>query len=773
MKKLNLLIFVMIILLFSNSLTASGRYDSKTVFDDISKMTSEEIVAEMKYAVSIGQGGKYFPQDRIHELEKQMAKNQTKEIDRFKKELDRDAKVAKQVESLKQKAVDKAKEQGEKYYKENEAKIKEQVEEQARKAMKMSKDQWNANKSKFNNMYKNGSDAYTKHAEKYVEVAKTAYEAYEAYASAKKNHPEAPDSAQNLIGFLNATGVALKFAGDKMDKTPLRPIGEILKMYAAATSLGDTAGKAAWNAIHHEGINPNFKTKYTKGLDKVGIGAFDWAGIEKSSLMMHNKDIRILKLADGYVVFNENFEVIPGGSGNILSKAEYKKLEELYVGFSTGKKEGWPDLTAEQLAKLVRGDKIKVNLTNNFLFPDSIKEFDSKNIEAMGESQAERTIGDDIVTSLDRIINGEQGVLDKLVDPFTRYTRQKELRDLMYEFMRQGDVFDSSIHRKEAFLEWVNEIKAENDELTPKELKELLKNLLDEGKEGEDGEDEKDKDKEEVDPEEPTDTEDPADTEDPDENKDPLTEELEKIDPDVENADASGVKTKEDQPEDASDGEDHWTEQTPEDFDGSKDGGFTNTGGTNRPMPGGNNPQAIGIPVLKPNIYLYPESPQVITVAFKYPWQLTTVIPDYVNQWKVLVEPKGTIDDTYGFLFYEATVGKGFFQKTEGWQLPIGNRDKSFDELLDLYKFNEQEKEDFIEFWTEKLDETTEYLIYPQETKIIDAVMPVDVTPVPASAYRIWFYFIPDDGTLILEPESVEEIDRQGFTLVEWGGMYE
>ena len=82
-------------------------------------------------------------------------------------------------------------------------------------------------------------------------------------------------------------------------------------------------------------------------------------------------------------------------------------------------------------------------------------------------------------------------------------------------------------------------------------------------------------------------------------------------------------------------------------------------------------------------------------------------------------------------------------------------------------------KEDFIEFWTEKLDETTEYLIYPQETKIIDAVMPVDVTPVPANAYRIWFYFIPDDGTLILEPDSVEEIDRQGYTLVEWGGMYE
>jgi hypothetical protein len=747
MKKNLLVVFMTVLFLLLTPMTTSGRMDTKAIFDDVSNMTTEEIVAEMKYAVSTGAAGKYYPQDRIHALEIQMAKNQTAEIERFTAQLKKDAEVAKKVEELKQKAIDKAKEKGNEYYEENKDRIQQEVEDQTRRMLGMSETDWIVKKEEFTDMYNNGSKVYEEHVEKYVEVAQKAYEAYNAYNQAKADHPEAPESAQKLLGFLNATKVALDFAGDKMEKTPLRPIGEILKLYGAATGLGDTAARNAWNFIHREGINPNVQSQYSEGLKKVGLDIFDFSGIEKSNIMMFDKNIRILRLASGeYVVFNDKFEIVPGSTGNTLTAEEYEKMEQMYVSFSNGKQDGWPDLSAEQLAKLARGEKVQVTVDDNMWpFSDEVKEFSSASVMAMGESHAERTISDDIFTSLDRIINGEQSVLDKLIDPFTRMSRRNEIRELFSEFVKNSDGYTSIIHDKEAFLEWVKEVKEANKDLSPEELKAKIRELLGLTKDGE------------------------SEDEEQDDDTNPLIEQLEEIDPLVKGADASGITSG----ESTSPGGNHWTQQTPEDFNGEKDGGFANTGGTNRPMPGGSNPQTIGIPVYKPNIYLYPETTKDIILTFKQPQQLTTVIPDYENYWKVTAEPNGVIDKQYGFLFYEALVQEVFFQTSVGWGLPVDHRESAFEEMLTRYKFNEQEKSDFIEFWNEKLDPNLEYVVYPQETDIIDSVMPLVVEPKPSKTYRIWFYFIPGEGKDISEPDHVEIILREGFIMVEWGGMYQ
>lgn len=762
MRKMIFMMTAILLVVLSSVSTTNGRINSKTLFDDVDKMTTEEIVAEMKYAVSTGKNGKYFPQDRMHALEKQLAKNQTAEIERFKNQLKADAKIAKQIEDLKQKAIDKAKEKGNEYYEKNKDKIQAEVENQARKALKMSQAEWQVRKDEINEMYKQGSEAYEEHVQGYVEAAQKAYDAYNAYNKAKSDHPEAPDAAQNLVGFLNATGEVLNYAGDKMDKTPLRPIGEILKLYGAATDLGNTAAKNAWAYTHREGINPNVQSQYSKGLAEVGLSDGDYGGLEKSNIMMHDKNIRILKLANGnYAVFNDKFEIVPGATGKQLTPDEYKKLEQLYTAFSNAKEDGWPDLNAEQLAKLARGDKVKVTVDDNMWpFSDEIKEFDASKIEAMGESHGFSTINSELTTSLDRILNGDQTFFGGLVDPFTKYGRRDEIREMLNMWRDSRENYNSYIHEHEAFLEWVKAIKEQNKDLTPEELKAKIKDMLKNGENPE--EDQEDKD-------------DKDDKSDPD-DKNPLVEELQEIDPNVEDADASGVKKddkKDDKDSDSSSGDDHWTNQTPEEFNGTKDGGFTNTGGTHRPMPGGGNPQAIGIPVLKPNIYLYPEETTEICVQFKYPWLLTTVIPDYVSSWNVEARPDGLLDDQYGFLFYESIAQPIFFQKELGWKVPAKERTDVFEEILYLYGFNVQEKIDFVEFWNDRLEQDVNYVMYPQETATIDLVMPVVIQPSPASIHRIWFYFIPDYGMTVTEPEQVETISRQGLTVVEWGGMYE
>jgi predicted nucleic acid-binding protein len=756
MRKYLITCFFVAATLLINPVSALGDLGGRAIFDDINNMTSEEIVAEMKYVAAMSKDGKYYPQDRIHALEQQLAVNQTAEIERFKDQLKKDAAIAKQVEDLKAKAIAKAQEKGNELYGKHEDEIKAYVEDQARKQLKMSTTDWQAMKDDFNKMYKDGSDAYDKHLAGYVEMAQKAYEAYNAYTKAKSDHPEAPEAAQNLVGFLNATGAVLNFAGEKMDKTPLRPIGEILKLYGAATGLGNTAATTAWNYVHGDGINPYFETQYSEGFKKAGLDITDHMFIEKSNLMLFDKNIRILKLPNGeYVVFNDKFEIVPGSRGNILSADEYEKLEQLYVSYSNGKEEGWSNLTTEQLAQLVRGEKIKVTVDDNW-WPrsDEIKEFTLESLLAMGESHANRTMSNDFFTSIDRILNGDQSLFGEIGDRIfgSDRDRRNEIWELFSQYLENNPSYDSLIHDREAFLEWIKEIKAANDDLSPEELKDLIKVILALGTKDENrgNEDENTNQEGEY------------------ENKNPLIEGLEGIDPEVTGANASGINTG----ESTSNTGDHWTQKTPEDFNGTKDGGFTNTGGTNRPMPGGGNPQGIGIPVLKPNIYLYPEKEQSVQLTFRYPQQLTRVIPDYVNYWKVIATPAGFLDDTYDFLFYEALVQEVFFQKDFGWKLPVNDRETSLEEILDLYRFNEQEKYDFMEFWLSKLDPTIEYLVYPQETEIIDWVMPVDVTPEPARSYRLWFHFIPADGSDIVEPDTVEVIIRERFTLVEWGGMY-
>jgi len=76
-----------------------------------------------------------------------------------------------------------------------------------------------------------------------------------------------------------------------------------------------------------------------------------------------------------------------------------------------------------------------------------------------------------------------------------------------------------------------------------------------------------------------------------------------------------------------------------------------------------------------------------------------------------------------------------------------------------------------MQFWSNKLDRSKDYTVYPQETLRIDAAMPVTIRPTPEKLYRIWFYFAEAKGDYVKSPSTTEKIERKGFTVVEWGGM--
>lgn len=178
---------------------------------------------------------------------------------------------------------------------------------------------------------------------------------------------------------------------------------------------------------------------------------------------------------------------------------------------------------------------------------------------------------------------------------------------------------------------------------------------------------------------------------------------------------------------------------------------------------------------IKPNIYLYPTEEADVEVRFKNPELLTTVIPEYKDSWQATAQPDGslTVDgEEYGFLFYESDTSSQYMQRNEGWIIEPETKEQQLSEIAAQYAFNKQETEDFVTFWCARLENDISYIMYPQHTETIDALMPVDISPAPNSIFRVWFLFDPITGDIVSPPEpETEPIVRSGFTVTEWGGI--
>lgn len=180
-----------------------------------------------------------------------------------------------------------------------------------------------------------------------------------------------------------------------------------------------------------------------------------------------------------------------------------------------------------------------------------------------------------------------------------------------------------------------------------------------------------------------------------------------------------------------------------------------------------------GVGVYKPNLYLYPLKPSEVSVIFRMPGLLETVIPDYPGEWRVNAMPDGTLmtadGNRYGYLFYESLTWPFLYQTTEGWVLKSETRREQLWSVMKLYGFNDVETADFVTYWTTKLDTGADYAMYPQMTDTVDEAMPLTISPTPDNLFRLWFAFekngSPDNNPI------VKQIDRSGFSAVEWGGV--
>lgn len=180
-----------------------------------------------------------------------------------------------------------------------------------------------------------------------------------------------------------------------------------------------------------------------------------------------------------------------------------------------------------------------------------------------------------------------------------------------------------------------------------------------------------------------------------------------------------------------------------------------------------------GVGAYKPNLYLYPPSPLQVEVTFGVPGLLERTIPTYTGAWRVAAAPDGTLTTADGdrlrYLFYESLTWPSLYQTNEGWILNPETRRAQLWSIMKRYGFTDAETEDFVAYWTEKLEAGASYAMCPQLTDTVDKAMPVTIYPQPDNLFRLWFTF-EKNGTPAGAP-TVDPLIRDGFAVVEWGGV--
>lgn len=177
----------------------------------------------------------------------------------------------------------------------------------------------------------------------------------------------------------------------------------------------------------------------------------------------------------------------------------------------------------------------------------------------------------------------------------------------------------------------------------------------------------------------------------------------------------------------------------------------------------------------KPVIYLYPTRRTEVSVKVKLrDGKFTHTDPlSPGGEWLVTAEPDGTLTDkasgrTYDYIFWESD-GETKYDWSEGYVVEGRNARGFLTDILPEMGLNKKETAEFIEYWLQRL-EKNEYNLVTFQTKCYTDAVDMSISPRPDSVLRVFMAFKKLSGPASVKNPKIEPFERNGFTVVEWGG---
>lgn len=176
----------------------------------------------------------------------------------------------------------------------------------------------------------------------------------------------------------------------------------------------------------------------------------------------------------------------------------------------------------------------------------------------------------------------------------------------------------------------------------------------------------------------------------------------------------------------------------------------------------------------KPIIYLYPKEKTDVTVKLLNQKDLTTTYPKYNNSWNVTAYPNGNLIDNktgrslYG-LYWEGN-NYNSKQQEEGFVVKGEDTISFLEDSLAKLGLTEREANEFIIYWLPKLEVNNYNYIHFSGNDFMNKEMPLEVNPKPDTTIRVLMEYKALKKPIKIKEQKITTPERNGFTLVEWGG---
>lgn len=178
----------------------------------------------------------------------------------------------------------------------------------------------------------------------------------------------------------------------------------------------------------------------------------------------------------------------------------------------------------------------------------------------------------------------------------------------------------------------------------------------------------------------------------------------------------------------------------------------------------------------KPVVYLYPQKTTEISVKVAPSGGFTKTEPMYDDGWLVQATPESKLSDLknggeYPYLFWEGRSSAIYTTPKLGWSVARDGVPTFLDEKLALYGLNKKEIADFKEFWVPRMQDKPYYFVTFVGNSVMDQLAPLMVNPAPDTVIRVLMDYRGFDYPVNVQAPRVTAPARQGFTVVEWGGV--
>ncbi len=175
----------------------------------------------------------------------------------------------------------------------------------------------------------------------------------------------------------------------------------------------------------------------------------------------------------------------------------------------------------------------------------------------------------------------------------------------------------------------------------------------------------------------------------------------------------------------------------------------------------------------KPVIYLYPEKETNVSVKLGNTELMATWPESPDGVWHVKASPDGTLTDEdgqeYSYIFWEG-VSEGFEPDfSRGFCVRGEDTAEFLRQALSEMGLEPREYNEFIVYWAPLMQKNA-YNIISFQGENYDAAAPLDISPAPDSMLRVFMAWEGSDKPVNMEGQEFTAFEREGFTVVEWGG---